>query len=203
MLKNIRYLPCNLLINISLRNALQCFQTVSSLINFLFIISATNVASFQAGSNAVTPIPSWPNTYIPASAKVPVSTDPPNDDNKYGAVDFNSWKDIGKEVLVKSNINNWLACKPNVGSFTDWIPGSLDCRLLKSITINCPTLPVDAAFRFRTGNDRGPSIDLTHFFFYWDGTTDSNWPTHDPCGTNQAKHLSGPVPEGQIWLREV
>ena len=34
-----------------------------------------------------------------------------------------------------------------------------------------------------------------------EGTTSADWPTHDPCGSNQAKHLTNVYPQGQIWLR--
>ena len=41
---------------------------------------------------------------------VEVSTSPPSTEREPGAIDFSLWKFIGREVMVKSNINNWLRC---------------------------------------------------------------------------------------------
>ena len=64
----------------------------------------TNYNSFSSYSNAVTPRPNWPAS----SANVPISTTPPLNESSLGAVDWNVWKDIGKDFMVKSNINDCL-----------------------------------------------------------------------------------------------
>ena len=46
-------------------------------------------------ANAVSPIPSWP---MVIATSVPTSTNPPNDLNQYGALDFTLWQDIGENV---------------------------------------------------------------------------------------------------------
>ena len=72
----------------------------------------TNYNSFTSTSNAVTPRPNWPAS----DANVLTSTTPPLSESSRGAVDWNVWNDIGKEFMVKSNINDWVACQPNGGS---------------------------------------------------------------------------------------
>ena len=128
------------------------------------------------------------------------STTPPSDIQQYGALDFSLWQNIGEEFMIKTNINNWIACTPGSGSFSRWVAGSIDCRMIKSITTSCPNMPSGPwTIIF---NVRGPSVknNNTHYY-YFDGTTSNHWPTHDPCGLNQANHLTGLHPRGQIWLR--
>ena len=96
----------------------------------------------EQASNAVYPIPTWPIS-DPSSA-VDRSTTPPSDTVQHGALDFPLWQHIGEEIMVKSNINNWIACVPLLGSLATWIVGSLDCRMIKSITNTCSDLPYDA-----------------------------------------------------------
>ena len=42
-----------------------------------------------------------------------VSTTIPLNENRREAMEFSWWSLIGSEFLVKSNINNWLACSPD------------------------------------------------------------------------------------------
>ena len=56
----------------------------------------TNYAHFYGVLNAVTPRPSWPAPH----SHVPVSNDPPLY-NKYGAIPFNLWKYIGKDIFIR------------------------------------------------------------------------------------------------------
>ena len=72
----------------------------------------TDYSSFTSGSNAVTPRSSW----SASSANVRVSTTVPLSETHYEAMDFAWWRSIGKEILIKSNINNWIACKEGTGS---------------------------------------------------------------------------------------
>ena len=89
----------------------------------------TNYNSFTSSSNAVTPRPNWPSPY----ANVPISTTPPLNESSFGAVDWNVWKDIGKEFMVKSNINDWIVCQPSGGSIVTNKQGSLSCRNIKNV----------------------------------------------------------------------
>ena len=69
----------------------------------IYSYTFTNYRNMNSGGNAVTPVPNWP-----ASVTVPVSTTPPLSESIRGAVDYNLWKHIGREILIKSNINHWL-----------------------------------------------------------------------------------------------
>ena len=64
------------------------------------------------GLFAVTPRPSWTTS----NANVRVSTTVPLSETQYEAMDFSLWRSIGKEFLIKSNIDNWIACKEGSGS---------------------------------------------------------------------------------------
>ncbi len=64
------------------------------------------------GTNAVTPIPTWPTDFPP---DVPVSTHPPTSETDYGAIDFRLWKYIGDEFYIKSPITNGYQCREGGG----------------------------------------------------------------------------------------
>ena len=66
----------------------------------------TAYSSFTSGANAVTPRPSWTASW----ANTRVSKTVPLSETHYEAMDFALWHTIGKEFLIKSNINNWMAC---------------------------------------------------------------------------------------------
>ena len=63
----------------------------------------TDYDDFDDNSNAVTPRPNWPAN---SEVDVPVSTTPPQSEKDYNALNFSMWKHLGKQVLIKSNINN-------------------------------------------------------------------------------------------------
>ena len=67
----------------------------------------TAYSSFNSAANAVTPRPTW----TASSANTRVSTTVPLSETHYDAMNFALWRTIGKETLIKSNINNWIACK--------------------------------------------------------------------------------------------
>ena len=69
---------------------------------------------FDLYTNAVIPRPNWPAS----DADVPISTTPPLNESSLGALDWDLWKNIGEEFLIKSNINNWLVCQPKIGSIS-------------------------------------------------------------------------------------
>ncbi|KAL9960235.1 hypothetical protein ACROYT_G033666 [Oculina patagonica] len=74
----------------------------------------TNYGHFTGKSNAVKPIPNWPVYSAVAS-----STTPPLNETDYNALIFSQSKQLSREILVKSNINNWLICNPGSGSLVD------------------------------------------------------------------------------------
>ena len=52
-------------------------------------------------------------------------------------MDFNLWKKIGNEFMIKSNVNNWIACVEGEGSLVNWVNGPIRCRLVKNVTGKC------------------------------------------------------------------
>jgi hypothetical protein len=168
----------------------------------VWVYTFTNYASFMAGSNAVTPRPTWG---VPASGGTPTSTTIPLDPTTTGALEFSRWAGFGGEVLVTSNLNHWLQCQPGAGSLVTLVPGSMTCQIVRVVATMCPTtvplrVDIDA---FAVGLWSGPAILDT--YYYWEGaTTTGNWPTHDPCGKNGTNQVTGlAAPAGQIYLRRL
>ena len=154
----------------------------------------TNYNSFTSSSNAVTPRPNWPAS----GANVPISTTRPLSESSLGAVDWNLWKDIGKEFMVKSNINDWIVCQPSGGSIVSKKEGSLSCQNVKNVASACSGVAPNKISWY----SYGPHIDASSLYYYFDGNPRSNWPTHDPCGKNSQNHKKGVSnPGGQIYLR--
>ena len=109
------------------------------------------------------------------------------------------------EFFMKSNINNWIICSPNTGSLVEWRAGSIEYRISKSITEQC--LNDAPPHSFETTFSCGPSFaggKGNNFYFYFDGCKYNNghWPTHDPCGSNDAYGLKNiQNPHGNIFIR--
>ena len=155
----------------------------------------TDYVNFNKPQNAITPRPNWQcNT-----CDVDVSTTPPSSETDYNAMEFRLWREIGSDVLIKSNINNWVACKPGTGSLLDWQEGSVTCRLIKEINPKCEVIPSRIKFF-----NHGPAFAVSRLYYYFDGYKGNNWPTHDPCGMNLANQLTGVAnPHGNIFVRWV
>ena len=154
----------------------------------------TAYSSFTSTSNAVTPRPSWEVSY----ANTPVSITVPLNETLYEAMNFSLWRTIGKEFLIKSNINNWIACKEGTGSFVRHKPGSITCKLVKQVSKYCAGV-VPTSFKTYSS---GPVLEATGFYYFFDGHTRVFWPTHDPCGKDQANQLNGVAnPHGNIFIR--
>ena len=154
----------------------------------------TNYSSFNSFSNAVTPRPNWPAS----TANVPISTTPPLNESSLGAVDWNDWKDIGKDFMVKSNINDWIVCQPSGGSIVTQKEGSITCQNIKNVATACSGETPSRMYWYY----RGPYLDASFLYYYFDGDTRGGWPTHNPCGKNQLNHKKGVSnPGGQIYLR--
>ena len=154
----------------------------------------TNYNSFGSSSNAVTPRPNWPAN----DANVPISTTPPLSESSRGAVDWNLWKDIGKEFMIKSNINDWIACQPSGGSIVTKKSGSLSCLNVKNVATAC-----SGVAPYRSGwRSRGPYLSASSVYYYFNGDTRSSWPVHDSCGVDSRLSKNGVSnPGGQIYLR--
>ena len=155
----------------------------------------TNYKSFSSGSNAVTPRPNWPTN----RANVPISTTPPLSESSLGAVDWNVWKDIGNDFMVKSNINDWIVCQTRGGSIVKKKQGSISCQNIKNVATACSGVVPN---RMLWWHLLGPRLYASSLHYYFDGETHGNWPTHDPCGKNTQNHKKGVSnPGGQIYLR--
>ena len=153
----------------------------------------TAYSSFTSSANAVTPRPSW----TASRANTRVSKTVPLSETHYEAMDFALWRTIGKEFLIKSNINNWISCKEGTGSLVQQKVGSITCKLVKQVSKKCTAVPT--SFQSYT---EGPGVNLGSQFYYFDGSTSSDWPTHDPCGGNNAYQLKDVAnPHGNIFVR--
>ena len=154
----------------------------------------TAYSSFMSGANAVTPRPSW----TASGANTRVSKTVPLSETHYEAMDFALWRTIGKEFLVKSNINNWISCKEGTGSLVQQKAGSISCKLVKQVSKLCPGA-VPKSFSL---DPRGPRLSSSSLYYFFDGSTRSHWPTHDPCGINQENQLKDVAnPHGNIFVR--
>lgn len=163
--------------------------------------SFTNYSHFNDGSNAITPRPNW---LVKAEADVPVSTNPPLNETDYNAMNFSLWKQLGRQILIKSNINNWLVCHPGRGSLVDWKEGDINCTIIKYVVDPSKSSPAPSKFSEKT--NYGPMLYSSGYwnstYYYFDGYKGYNWPTHDPLGrdeTNQKKNVVDP--HGNIFIR--
>ena len=159
----------------------------------------TNYSSFGSSSNAVTPLPGWPAW----QTNVPISTTPPLNESSLGAIEWNVWKDIGKEFMVKSNINHWIVCQPIDGSIVTNLRGSISCRNIKNVATKCnDVVPKDIYWHPRGPSLRRSNSESTTYYYFEGDTRSGTFPTHDPCGNyghNDKKGVSNPG--GQIYLR--
>ena len=162
----------------------------------------TNYMSFKDASNAVTPRPSWP---VKPQTDVPISTKPPLNETDYNAINFSQWKHIGRQVLLKGNINNWLICDPGNGSLVDWQEGDVHCRIVRHVTNTCKETPAPSLLIIYQ-TDTGPMFKMSasqyDIYYFFDGYTVKHWPVHDPCGRNNDDNLEIVLnPFGNIFVR--
>ncbi|KAL9960571.1 hypothetical protein ACROYT_G034047 [Oculina patagonica] len=162
----------------------------------------TDYQGFTARENTVTPRPSWPVS-DESRVNVPVSTSPPLNETDYNAMEFSLWKQFGKEILIKSNINNWFVCSPDTGSFVEWQNGNVTCKIVRRVAEKCPDGPPPS--RFEGFSYCGPSLKGGKGgknYYYFDGCTAFNRPAHDPCGEHKVNHVKNVEnPHGNIFVR--
>ena len=154
----------------------------------------TDYSSFQSGGNAVTPRPSW----SASTATVRVSTTVPLGETHYEAMDFALWRSIGMEFLIKSNINNWIACKEGSGSLVQQKAGSITCKLVKLVSDRCSGVVPNSV----GSNSIGMYISISSTYYYFDVNTRGSWPSHDPCAKGGGTYVKGVAnPHGNIFIR--
>lgn len=171
----------------------------------------TNFHNFNGGSNAVTPRPNWP---VDGNGRV--STTAPSSETDYNALDSHLWKYLGSEFMIKSNINNWIACHEGTGSLINYRAGSLNCRIVNNLTHKCGNVvpnQIQLSTRDSYGpHNLGPNLYdsrvrggwfrvLKVYYYLETSTAGVNWPTHDPCGKNGKNHLRVGNPHGNVYVR--
>jgi hypothetical protein len=170
----------------------------------VWVYSFTNYNSFMSASNAVTPQPTWGGPT--GAGTTPTSTMTPTSPTTTGALDFAKWASLGDEAMATSDINHWVKCQPGSGSVVTMTDGSLTCQMVKTVPDMCLTT---VPSWWGTNSAAGPGFFRTSdaystYYFYegYTGTTSGTWPTHDPCGMNQANQVDdAPNPHGQLWIR--
>lgn len=151
---------------------------------------------FVSPGNAVAPRPSWPFT---SGQSTVVSEVTPLSLEDFNAMPFEDWSRFGSTFLVRSTLNNWVACAENGGSLVNWVEGPVDCHMVRALSDQC----ADVVPRFLVPDHagRGPALNAGDHYYYWEGATNAHWPTHDPCGTNQPNHVRTDDPRGAVLLR--
>ncbi|MBV1862514.1 MAG: hypothetical protein KUG77_29095 [Nannocystaceae bacterium] len=155
----------------------------------------TDFSQFDNGTNAVDVVPTWeitPDDSVPTSTTVPLSL------TESGAMEFSLWRQLGTAFLVRTNISNSVACEEASGSLVQVVDGDIECTMVDAITPTCTDI-VPTTLAAWAG---GVSVFGEDHYYYWDASQGSNWPTHDPCGVNQANHLQDvEQPRGAILIR--
>ena len=170
----------------------------NTILKFVCIFRWMDYNNFDAGSHYLAPSPSWPYSTIAQS----VSTKIPLSEDQTGALTFSIWSELGEDFLVKSNINNWIACSPNGGSIAEYKHGSVKCKLVKIVVPGICEDVVSHILRIGSGR-KGPALGARHYYYYFELNSMIDWPVADPCGLSETNHLQNvPDPSGWIYLRE-
>jgi hypothetical protein len=166
-----------------------------------WVYGFTDYAAFVSAADAVTPIPTWPAP----EADVPTSEVAPIDPETLGAIAWSQWRHLGEAMRVTSNVNDHVECRPDTtnsdisgGSLAKGTGGPVTCEVIAEVASACNGVaPVGLGW-----GPYGPSLAADELYYYWDGSTAANWPTHDPCGSDRPNHVPGvATPRGALWLK--
>ena len=114
-------------------------------------------------------------------------------------MNFSLWKKLGRQILIKSNANNWLVCDPGNGSLVDWQDGGINCMIVKHVTNTCKETPAPSFFG--SGLGFGPIFFIHSCCYNFDTLTEYDWPVSDPCGRGELDQLNGVAePRGNIFI---
>ena len=155
----------------------------------------TLVYSYEGSAlTAVTPVPDWTVT----NAVTPISTTTPITDDQLGAMEFSQWQTFGDVVLIKSAQTLTMICQPDGGDIVRFVTGLLECRVLDQpaspgCTVSSPPFEFGLLPCGPHVSKDGNPFQAT---YYWDGCTNADFPTHDPCGVNGRL----PVTDIRGWL---
>ncbi len=162
----------------------------------------TAYEDFGGVRNAVTPTPAWPAP----GADVAVSESAPRGPWEFasgkGAIPFAWWTLIGKDVAIRSNVNDLLVCEPERGSLVDGVAGAVRCTNLGGPGGGAGACSgvVPTELRWEPSGPVWATADGA--FYAWDGATTVDWPVHDACGVGAANQTGGvAAPGGEVYLR--
>ena len=131
---------------------------------------------------------------------VPVSSTPSSNETDYNAVNFSLWKKLGRQILIKSNINNWLVSDPGNGSVVNWQDGDINCMIIKYVTNTCKE--TSAPSFFGSGLGFGPIFFIHSCYYNSNNLTEYDWPVSDPCGKGELDQDFA-FSQSQIFFNEV
>ena len=79
----------------------------------------------------------------------------------------------------------------------------MNCKIVKRITDGPDGACADGLPPSRFGMwECGPSFLVENAYYYYDGCTGKNFPTHDPCGKNSNGGLKNVEnPHGNVFVR--
>ena len=105
---------------------------------------------------------------------------------------------LEKNSLSRVTSTTGSLARRGSGSLVMQKSGSLSCKLAKQVSKQC----VGVVPKSITMHSHGPYLSSANTYYYFDGSTGGSWPTHDPCGRNQANQVKGVVnPHGNIFVK--